>query len=190
MISGGQSSPCCATQPVLGTLPAIAPHLLARSTGHLGPSEPHLGPVCCRNPQPIIFDLADRLVYAMPRKQMLGESAEGIMAACEHSLAAANTITRLQTPEQQGAGPLQQQVMPCMPPCSSLLLGPHLEMQGTPLCSSGLSPAGAHHASHIPCKVPTHDWQRLTCWSLLDSIWCSHSVAKHNAAPEAKVLPV
>ena len=54
---------------------------------------------------------------------MLGESAEGIMAACEHSLAAANTITRLQTPEQQGAGPLQQQVMPCMSLCSSLLLG-------------------------------------------------------------------
>ena len=51
----------------------------------------------------------------MPRKQMLGESAEGIMAACEHSLAAANTITRLQTPEQQGAGPLQQQVMPGTP---------------------------------------------------------------------------
>ena len=69
---------------------------------------------------------------------MLGESAEGIMAACEHSLAAANTITRVQTPEQQGAGPLQQQVMPCMPPCSSLLLGAHSAMQvGTPLCSSG-----------------------------------------------------
>ena len=114
-LRGHQTTPCCATQPVPGTLPASGPHLPACLTGHSGPSQPDLGPACCRNPQPIIFDLADRLVYAMPRKQMLGESAEGIMAACEHSLAAANTITRLQTSEQQGAGPLQQQVMPCMP---------------------------------------------------------------------------